>query len=72
MYPDYAPGGGLVGSSCATAACDTELVCAARPAGSFCHIGCAAASVGQPCATYGGLCTSAATAGTSGPVCVFR
>ena len=73
IYPDYAPPGGLVGAACSDRApCDTELVCATRPAGSFCHIGCSDAAVGQPCATYGGVCTAAAAAGTTGPVCIFR
>jgi hypothetical protein len=73
IYPDYAPTGGLVGSACsASAPCGAELQCATRGSGSFCHIGCGASSVGQPCATYGGLCTAAAAAGTPGPVCLFR
>jgi hypothetical protein len=73
MYPDYAPTGGGVGAACGGGVtCGAELQCLARAGGSFCHIGCADASVGQPCPTYGGVCTAAAVAGTPGPVCVFR
>jgi hypothetical protein len=73
IYPDYAPTDGGVGAACGGgAACDSELQCVARSTGSFCHIGCGEATVGQPCATYGGLCTAASAAGTSTPVCLFR
>ncbi|MBI5481329.1 MAG: hypothetical protein HY906_20895 [Deltaproteobacteria bacterium] len=73
IYPDYVRTGGGVGAACGGGAtCDTELQCVARGTGSFCHIGCSEAAVGQPCPTYGGLCTSAAAAGTTTPVCLFR
>lgn len=73
IYPDYAAGGGGVGAACGSGdPCGAELQCTPRGTGSFCHLGCSESSVGQPCPTYGGVCTAAATAGTPAPVCLFR
>jgi hypothetical protein len=73
LYPDYALPDGAVGAACgANTTCGSELQCAVRSTGSFCHIGCSEANVNQPCPAYGGVCTAAAVAGTSGPVCLFR
>jgi hypothetical protein len=73
VYPDYEPADSGVGAACSgPAQCQPELLCTARPGlGSFCHVACTDALVGQPC-PFGGLCTAASAAGTTGPVCLFR
>jgi hypothetical protein len=73
IYPDYAPTDGGLGATCgASTPCAADLRCVARGTGSFCHLACSDASVGQPCAAYGGVCIAAATEGTSGAACLFR